>query len=231
MRVYYLIVPLLVLAACAPQLPESGAGSDNGNDTYIGPPAPASTGTPPIDPLINPNAISTEDVSGTSGAAPDGPNSSTRLPLPFLAPTDGTAATPLAAPIDRAQISDEQDFNAVTARETIESDAQRRAAQQQVYQTIQPTALPTRSGKAGPSIVEFALSTSNAVGQSLYRRNKILAQNRFDRNCAKYPSSDLAQEAFLKAGGPKVDRYGMDPDGDGFACYWDPAPFRLAVSN
>ncbi len=222
MRVYYLIVPLLVLAACAPQLPGSGAGSGagNANGNEIGPPAPATVGSAPIDPLINPNAISTEDPSATSDAAP----------VIDLAADNGSAG-PRAAPIDRAQISDEQDFNAVTARETVEGDAKRCVAQQQAYQIIQPTALPTRSGKAGPSIVEFALSTSNAVGQSLYRRSTILAQNRFDRNCAKYPSSDLAQEAFLKAGGPKVDRYGMDPDGDGFACYWDPAPFRLAVSN
>jgi len=222
MRVYYLIVPLLVLAACAPQIPASGSGNGNGNGNgnEIGPPAPAVAGAAANDPLINPNAISTADPAPPSDATPV-----------IDTAADGSTGAPRATPIDRAQISDEQDFSAVTARETIESDAQRRAAQQQAYQLIQPTALPTRSGKAGPSIVEFALSTSNQVGQSLYRRSTILAQNRFDRNCAKYPSSDLAQEAFLKAGGPKVDRYGMDPDGDGFACYWDPAPFRLAVSN
>ena len=27
------------------------------------------------------------------------------------------------------------------------------------------------------------------------------------------------------------DRMGLDPDGDGFACAWDPAPFRLARQN
>ena len=34
-------------------------------------------------------------------------------------------------------------------------------------------------------------------------------------------------KAFLEAGGPKRDRKGLDPDGDGFACAWDPRPFRL----
>jgi len=65
----------------------------------------------------------------------------------------------------------------------------------------------------------------------LYSRSTILAQSRFNKNCAKYASSDQAQLAFLKAGGPQRDGLGLDPDGDGFACYWDPAPFRLAVSN
>jgi hypothetical protein len=32
----------------------------------------------------------------------------------------------------------------------------------------------------------------------------------------------------LSNGGPERDRLGLDPDGDGFACYWDPTPFRLA---
>jgi hypothetical protein len=41
----------------------------------------------------------------------------------------------------------------------------------------------------------------------------------------------MAQIAFLERGGPKRDTLGLDPDGDGFACYWDPAPFRKAVNN
>ncbi len=52
-----------------------------------------------------------------------------------------------------------------------------------------------------------------------------------ERNCAKYGSPDLAQMAFLSKGGPKRDRMGLDPDGDGYACSWDPAPFRQAVKN
>jgi hypothetical protein len=44
------------------------------------------------------------------------------------------------------------------------------------------------------------------------------------------PSDDLAQEAFLSEGGPERDRLGVDPDGDGFACRWDPTPFRRAAS-
>lgn len=47
--------------------------------------------------------------------------------------------------------------------------------------------------------------------------------------CAKFSSPDLAQEAFLSAGGPDRDRKGLDPDGDGYACSWDPRPFRTAL--
>ena len=46
------------------------------------------------------------------------------------------------------------------------------------------------------------------------------------RACAAYSSPDRAQEDFLASGGPERDRKSLDPDGDGFACAWDPAPFR-----
>lgn len=125
-------------------------------------------------------------------------------------------------------ISDEQDFDAVSGRESIESDKERLAKQRAQYVVIEPTDVPTgRSGK-GAKVVEFALSTTNNVGQSVYSRSKILAQSRFVRNCLKYPSPDLAQAEFLQSGGPKKDRKGLDPDGDGFACSWDPEPFRNA---
>lgn len=129
---------------------------------------------------------------------------------------------------NNATISDEQDFTAVSGRETIESDAQRIANNRSRYEIIQPTAVPTRSGGSGPNIVAFALSTTNSVGEQLHSRTNILSGNRFSRNCAKFASPDQAQEAFLKAGGPNRDRTGVDPDGDGFACSWDPSPFRNA---
>jgi len=222
MRYFGFAVLALVLTGCVAPAPAPAPVEDS----FIGPSASdapqtgAQAGALEAQPLIPGGQISTESVdTGVAVATTD------------AAQTD--AAQPVLPKVDlnNPGISDEQDFSAVTARETIESDAERRLAQQQAYQIIQPTALPTRSGKAEPSIVEYALSTTNAVGESIYRRANILGQKRFDRNCAKYPSSDIAQEAFLRTGGPKTDRYGLDPDGDGFACFWDPAPFRLAVSN
>ena len=38
-----------------------------------------------------------------------------------------------------------------------------------------------------------------------------------------------AQAAFIARGGPAVDPLGLDPDGDGFVCGWDPAPYRAAA--
>ncbi|WP_208347538.1 hypothetical protein [Pseudaestuariivita rosea] len=124
-------------------------------------------------------------------------------------------------------ISQENDFEVVSERETIESDAERLERQRQQYQVVQPTELPDRS-QAGdrPNIVQYALSTTHNVGDSLYRRRGINLENRSIRACAQYPSSDVAQEDFLASGGPERDRKALDPDGDGFACAWDPSPFR-----
>jgi hypothetical protein len=121
-------------------------------------------------------------------------------------------------------ISDEQDFEAVKARETIASDAERIARNRSQYVQIQPTDLPQRPADTGPNIVAYALSTSHGVGTALYQRSGFGSNS--DRACAKFASADLAQLAFLERGGPERDRLGVDPDGDGFACSWDPRPFR-----
>lgn len=84
---------------------------------------------------------------------------------------------------------------------------------------------------AGPNIVEYALAAPNARGQEWYARFAFAGQGRADRNCAAYRSADDAQRDFLANGGPDRDRRGLDPDGDGFACAWDPAPYRAAVGR
>jgi len=139
-----------------------------------------------------------------------------------------TAAAPIGG---NADISDEQDFRAVTSRESIESDAQRRARQAQAYQLIEATDLPDRNGSAGPNIVQFALQAPNNLGESVFNRSGFNADTRFARNCAKYGTPDDAQRDFISAGGPQRDRMGIDPDGDGFACGWDPQPFRVLAGN
>lgn len=127
-----------------------------------------------------------------------------------------------------AGISDEQDFSAVSSRESIESDAARRQGFQAAYAPAQAVAVPDRPRGSSVSIVKYALSTSNAVGQPVHARSSLSGAARAQRNCAKYTSADFAQIAFLEAGGPKRDKMGLDPDGDGFACAWNPAPFRAA---
>lgn len=121
-------------------------------------------------------------------------------------------------------ISDEQDFNAVSSRETIESDKERLARNRAQYQVIQPTAIPERTA-TGANIVEYALKTTNNPGTQMYKRSSFRLTDPLVA-CARYGSPDLAQQAFLEAGGPTRDRKGLDPDGDGFACTWDPRPFR-----
>ncbi|EYD76502.1 hypothetical protein Rumeso_01923 [Rubellimicrobium mesophilum DSM 19309] len=129
-------------------------------------------------------------------------------------------------------ISDEQDFQAVSSRESIESDAARRAQQAAQYQVLQPQALPAPPADTGPNIVQYALSAPNSVGQPWYSRFVLFArEGRAERNCAKYRTADEAQRDFLARGGPDKDSLGLDPDGDGFACAWDPAPFRAAVGR
>lgn len=127
-------------------------------------------------------------------------------------------------------VSDEQDFQAVTKRETIESDKARIERNRAQYHVDQPTALPQRSGSDAPNIVQFAISTNHPKGTQMYKRGG-LRLNSYNAACGKFPSPDLAQEAFLAAGGPDRDRKGLDPDGDGYACAWDPTPFRAAVQN
>ncbi len=144
----------------------------------------------------------------------------------------GLEASPTnAAPqvYDGPAISDEQDFAAVASRESIESDAQRLAANAAQYQVVAPTALPSRDGSEGPNIVDYALNAPNKKGQAWYSRFVLSSQWRYDYNCSKFTSADEAQRAFLERGGPERDPMGIDPDGDGFACTWDPAPFLLAL--
>jgi hypothetical protein len=88
---------------------------------------------------------------------------------------------------------------------------------------VQPGPLPSRV--EGVNIALFAKQTSNAVGESIYPRSAA-ARVAGVGNCGRFRDADAAQRAFLAGGGPQKDRYGIDPDGDGFACRWDPAPYR-----
>lgn len=87
-----------------------------------------------------------------------------------------------------------------------------------------PAAAP--AAPVGNNVVAYALSTTHPVGQQMHRRTNLFGTARFQRACAGYASDGLAQEAFLSRGGPDRDPLGLDPDGDGYACAWNPAPFR-----
>ncbi|MBY6066965.1 hypothetical protein KUW17_09450 [Leisingera aquaemixtae] len=249
---------LLVMAACSPQVPDSAAGVGIDGDPFAPPPAAGTTING--DPLVPPARVSTETyqtaaaprsagtttAAGTfsSAAASAGDADIARQTEAALAasransgtgtgtaPLDASPSNPAPQLAGNAGISDENDFQAVSARQSIESDAARLERQRSQYQQVQPTAVPERAGDSGPNIVKYALSTSNPKGVRIYTRAGINLKARSARNCAEFASPDQAQVAFLESGGPERDRKVLDPDGDGFACGWDPAPYRLAVQN
>jgi len=250
------LIVLLALAACSAPVPDSGAGVGFGDySDYVrqreaarmGPPVTATPSQPvfstesvgaALDNAANPNpifnspqtAVQTGPQTGrVIGQNPPAPNATAiganrpRGNAPAGIRTEGGEMQRGAA-----GISDEQDFSAVSARESIESDAERLASQRAQYEVVAPTSLPQRSADTGPNIVKFALSTTHAPGVQMYRRGGLFQRDPLV-TCAKYPSPDLAQEVFLSKGGPDRDREGLDPDGDGFACGWDPRPFRKAL--
>jgi hypothetical protein len=146
---------------------------------------------------------------------------------PGASATDAAVAEAAADPAaeSHAGISDEQDFSAVSSRETIESDKERIAQNRAQYQVIAPTALPERTETSAPNLISYALNAPSRLGQPYYKRGG-LALSSNERACARYQSPEDAQLAFLKSGGPERDRRNLDPDGDGFACTWDPTPFQ-----
>lgn len=234
---------VVMLAGCASQVPDSGQGvgfndfaefelerarreaalrgqtgpvvTPNGAIVTAGAPAPATALPPASTAGVNSSDLAAAGIGADTTVA----NAGADVPSP----------APLGT---NAEISDEQDFGAVASRESIESDAERRARQAAAYQLIEATALPDRNGNIGPNIVQYALQAPNNLGEPVFDRSGFNAANRFARNCAKYRTPDEAQRDFIARGGPQRDRRGLDPDGDGFACGWDPQPFRtLAASN
>ncbi len=220
----------LALAGCTPPVPDSGAGRGAGFDSYSEYLARRSAERRNAEleggqVTVLPPGQDREETAAGTGVAGAGAPVSAEASAASVGP-----ARPAGQP-NNAGLSDEQDFEAVTQRETIESDKERLARQRAQYKVIAPTALPSRPGSVGPNIVEYALSTTNNVGEPLYRRSALFAKSRYARNCAKYASPDQAQLDFLRRGGPKRDPLGLDPDGDGFACSWDPRPFRMVKAR
>ncbi|PRY79679.1 hypothetical protein CLV80_102324 [Yoonia maritima] len=173
-------------------------------------------------PLPGTQAIASSELAN-AGIGQAQPSQTDREPL--------SALKPAAVEANNISISDEQNFDAVSGRETIESDAARRAAQAAAREQVAPTAVPDRPSNTGPNIVEYAVNAPNVKGQEWYSRSLLSTQGRYQRNCATYATPDDAQRDFLSRGGPERDRRGIDPDGDGFACGWDPAPFKMAFGN
>lgn len=225
------VLAVLAMAACTPTTTDGGPGVGFADyNSYIrgAQPGPAGTLPPPPPTGVFDPAAASAALDRADGVVPP-----TELPVV----TDSTTRPRGGAPagikeesgeVSNLGISDEQDFAAVSGRETIESDAERIARNRSEYVIVQPKDLPQRSGDTGPNIVEFALATTHAPGVQMFKRSGLGLRDA-NAACGKYASPDKAQQEFLAKGGPERDRLGVDPDGDGFACAWDPRAFRTAL--
>ncbi|MBZ4021282.1 hypothetical protein CKO11_02235 [Rhodobacter sp. TJ_12] len=212
----------LALIACDPVVPNSGAGVGFGDyQTYLrmreaelrGEPAPAAAPAP----------------TTSAPAAPGGAYGRT-----------GYGATPVTSAAGQAQAAAAPDASdgsigaqtLATLRATSPAGETASAAPASTdpgapLDAMAPGGAAVTQGAAGPNLAAYALSVRNASGQPVYKRSR-LKLTKTERACAKYFSPDLAQMAFLERGGPQRDPGNLDPDGDGFACGWDPRPFQAA---
>ncbi|MCX7889245.1 MAG: hypothetical protein N2422_05870 [Rhodobacteraceae bacterium] len=224
----------LLVAGCAPPEPVTQGGIGFGSaDEYRAQREVMLNGARPVGPVpystVLPPGPGYGVTDGSTGVISSGPITSGPIGSDYPVAADPATAP---APVDPAVvpnntgISDENDFAAVASRETIESDRERIERNRAAYVNVEPGALPERTGASGASpIIEYAINAPNRLGESIYNRSGITLSNS-EKACAKYDSPAAAQEAFLKAGGPKRDPKNLDPDGDGFACGWDPTPFQ-----
>lgn len=102
-----------------------------------------------------------------------------------------------------------------------------------VVVAVTPGAPLTASGKAvyrgSSGLPRYAADSGHLVGTQVYPRDAALTENAqilAAQRCKRYYSTNAAQLAFLAQGGPQVDRLGLDPDGDGYVCGWDPSEWR-----
>ena len=243
---------MAALGACAPAIPDSGAGADPGTgvgfgdyDTYQREKAERDAALAG-EGVAAPGAVSSDPLDATGGAtaAPQSAEAA-RIAAEARAALDAAGAgqasqsgplqaspsNPPPAAVNGVGISRENSFDAVGSERSIEQDAARIARNRAQYEVIQPEAIGARPNDVGPNIVAYALATNHPVGTQMYERGLFSTEGRHERNCREYASPDQAQIDFLRKGGPERDRMALDPDGDGYACGWSPAPYRRARSN
>ncbi|MFN7002601.1 MAG: hypothetical protein ACK4NW_04095 [Roseinatronobacter sp.] len=184
-----------------------------------------------------PSTIGQEAVAAVRGTTPVAQPAPQPFPVAQQAPMPQQPApvqtaslaqapqTEAAAPAPRSAGVSEQAFTP----QPFGTPQQNRLVERDFVPQVRVTEEELRQGAGGPNLFVYALSTQHNVGETRYNRSHPLRWRRWESACAQYPSQDLAQEAFLAAGGPVNDPNHMDPDGDGFACWWDPSPFRQAA--
>lgn len=131
--------------------------------------------------------------------------------VPVALPVDAPTAAEITGPAPEEKV--------VAARVIVGAKA--------VPQTDLPVTSSGPYAGSTPVLVKYAFAASHAPGTEIWRRSSG-SEGKAARACASYPSADRAQVAFLAAGGPEADPRGLDPDGDGFVCGWNPVPYRVS---
>lgn len=122
---------------------------------------------------------------------------------------------------------DPNSLEAIAAGAIAESEGA--AAQGGVFDNIQPQQVgDVRPPPLIPRVAAFALRTTHQPGERQWRRNPLRADGQ--AICTQFETRDEAQDRFLRDGGPERDPNGMDPDGDGFVCGFDPSALRAAAN-
>lgn len=216
-KVVLVLLGGLALAACDSPVPNSAAGVGFGDyETYLrqreaelrGQQAAQAAAAPaPAAPAAAPGAY------GASGYGATPVTSSAGLAAASV-PAEGTIGADALAAL-RATAPVGAEAGATDAAVGAPLDA------------MVPAPAPVPTGSTGPNLAAYALAATNAPGQQVYQRGGLHLISA-SKACSKYISPDLAQMAFLKKGGPQKDSLNLDPDGDGFACGWDPRPFQTA---
>ncbi len=226
---------VLALSGCIDIMPDSGPASWQRDAGLRGQAivAPSEQGMVPDGMRTNPSPPGAP--LNATGTAMSG--STSALSAPLIDASGTTGANPLVqAPADESRSTS-------SPGTTIGADAlaalQRTQPGDRSGATTHGTAVATSTAsipaparintanRSGPNLAAYALSVTNRPGQKIYNRGGIHFTSTL-KACAKYVSPDQAQIAFLAAGGPQRDRLNLDPDGDGFACGWDPSAFQSA---
>ncbi|OSP55224.1 hypothetical protein [Pseudoruegeria sp. SK021] len=202
MRLMWALAAAGLVAGC------SGSVPDSGSPVFLEP--------------VSPEARAQRDVLLQGGGASSGTVGLQPSSVPSEAAVNPAAQTAGVSPAQTAGVSPVQ-TTTLTSTATAASTAAPSS-----YQVVSPKPVPSRPSGSAPSVAGYALETTHAPGTTVYQRNASSTE-RSDRACARYASDDLAQAAFLQTGGPAEDGQGLDPDGDGFACAWDPERFRQAI--
>jgi hypothetical protein len=83
---------------------------------------------------------------------------------------------------------------------------------------VKPVTLKARDKSL--NLREYGATQTHLVGEKKYTRS--VSKYSDGGNCVQYSVPEIAQIAFLNAGGPRKDTLLLDADGDGFACAWVP---------